>query len=145
MFLSIIKPSVFLTSSIKDWFRCSCQRFLSRTSQESLRTTAAGNTQHCSENVGQHTQPELNSDMHGTTIKLPQEPHQWLFYKLDLRYGYLFPNWEFTRPTRWLERKFWNECLQCQKEIQIDSKLNVTWFLSAGELTGSVSQSMLFV
>lgn len=51
LFLLIILSSVCLISRIKEWFRCSSQRFLRRTSQESRRTTAAGNTQHCGENT----------------------------------------------------------------------------------------------
>lgn len=46
LFLLIILSSVCFMSRIKEWFRCSSQRFLRRTSQESRRTTAAGNTQH---------------------------------------------------------------------------------------------------
>lgn len=52
LFLLIIWSSVCFMSRIREWFRCSSQRFLRRISQESRRTTAAGNTQHCGEKMG---------------------------------------------------------------------------------------------
>lgn len=49
LFLFIILSSVCFRSRIKEWFRCSSQRFPRSTCQDSRRTTAAGNTQHCRE------------------------------------------------------------------------------------------------
>lgn len=63
LFLLIILSSVCFISRIKEWFRCSSQRFLRRTSQESRRTTAAGNTQHYGANTGQTNRKTVGSEL----------------------------------------------------------------------------------
>lgn len=73
MFLFIILSSVCFRSRINEWFRCSSQRFLRSTCHESWRTTAAGKTQHCRENVGEQINPKVRfqcakNRWHDTTI-----------------------------------------------------------------------------
>ena len=68
LFLLIILSSVCFISRIREWFRCSSHRFRRRTSQESRRTTAAGNTQHCGKNTGRTNRKTFGCECktHGT-------------------------------------------------------------------------------
>ncbi len=72
LFLLIILSSVSFRSRIKEWFRCSSQRFRRSTCQESRRTTAAGNTQHCREEAEQHTSP-IGLGL----VRLQHAKHMW--------------------------------------------------------------------
>lgn len=130
LFLLIILSSVCFMSWIKEWFRCSSQMFLRRTSQKSRRTTAAGNTQHCRENTDGQTikqsdqlttelvlntcdklpqqLPLLNSEINDSTSKYPPPP-PYIYKTCTVAH--------IVQTTIWLGEK----------------------------LTGSVSQSMLFL
>lgn len=84
LFLLMILSSVCFRSRIKEWFKWSSQRFLRSTCQESWRTTAAGNMQHCREKWKNTTSPKLSlvCETHVTNY---QEPHQLLSDKSDWR------------------------------------------------------------
>lgn len=75
LFLLIILSSVRVSSTTREWFKCSSQRFVRSTCQESWRTYAAGNTQHCEEKQSNTITPKLGL-ARKTHDKSPQEPHK---------------------------------------------------------------------
>lgn len=104
LFLLIILSSVCFISRIREWFRCSSQRFLRRTSQESRRTTAAGNTQHCREKSSTDKQENRVSAKHmwpiTTTTKpvAPLHARSMIHSPANLFFFFFLPSATFTRP-----------------------------------------------